>query len=81
MACSPSYPGQESEQEGVHIPVKAHEKGNIMNGLVVIGMIVGVVYCALRAREMTAVVYKIGLRIGLRFGRRGWAARDALRRV
>jgi hypothetical protein len=52
-----------------------------MNGLVVIGMIVGVVCCALRAREMKAVVFKIGLRIGLRFGRRGWAARDALRRV
>jgi hypothetical protein len=53
-----------------------------MNGLVVIGVIVfGVVCCALLAREMKAVVFKIGLRIGLRFGRRGWAARDALRRV
>ncbi len=82
VACSPSYPGEKSEQAGVHIPVEAHEKGDSMNGLVVIGVIVfGVVCCALLAREMKAVVFKIGLRIGLRFGRRGWAARDALRRV
>jgi hypothetical protein len=81
VACSASYPGEKSEQAGVHIPVEAHEKGDSMNGLVVIGMNVGLFCCAQRAREMTAFVCKIGLRIGLRFGRRGWAARDALRRV
>lgn len=68
-------PNREVETPRTEDAVHGFEAGGDgMNGLVVIGLIVGAVCCAMSARDLAAGIRR-------RFSRRGWAARDALRRV